>query len=52
MSVQIVPSPLYPALQVHELVPGPVCAHAAFVSQPPLLVRQLSIDVQVIPSPE
>lgn len=39
-------------LQVHVFVAGPVEAHVAFVSQPPLLTRQLLIGVHVLPVPE
>ena len=38
--------------QVQELVPGPVEAQVAWASQPPPLLRQLLMGVQVWPLPE
>jgi hypothetical protein len=51
-SAQVVPLPVYPLLQAHVLVPGPVLVHVAFASHPPLLVLHELTGVQVIPSPE
>jgi hypothetical protein len=39
-------------LHVHEFVPGPVSAQAAWASHPPLFVAQASTGVHVMPLPE
>jgi hypothetical protein len=39
-------------LHVHELVPGPVEAHVAWASHPPLFVVHAWMGVQAIPLPE
>jgi hypothetical protein len=38
IGAQLLPSPAKPALQVQELVPEPVLAQVALLSQPPLFV--------------
>ena len=38
MSLQVIPLPEYPVLQVHVFWPGPVGVHKASVEHPPLLV--------------
>ena len=50
MSVQVTPLPVKPELHAQVLVPGPVLVQVALTLQPPLLTRQLSISLQVLPS--
>jgi hypothetical protein len=51
-AAQDAPVPEYPVLQVHVLVPGPVDAQVAFVSQPPWLTVHESMAAQDTPVPE
>ena len=44
--VQVVPSPMYPALHAHVRLPG-VLVHVAFAEQPPLEVRHSLMSEQV-----
>lgn len=46
LPMQTIPSPVYPALQMHTLLPGVVLLHSALAEQPPLLVLQASIAEQ------
>jgi hypothetical protein len=46
------PLPEYPVLQAHELVPGPVDVHDAFVSHPPPFTLQLLTAAHCLPFPE
>jgi hypothetical protein len=51
MAVQVLPFPEYPVLHAQVLAPGPVPAHVAWTSQPPLLVAHESMAVHFVPSP-
>ena len=46
--MQSAPFTLYPVLQEHVAVPGPV--YLQFWEQPPLLFKQLLIALQVVPT--
>ena len=39
LPVQVIPSPVKPALQVHVLVPPITLVHCAFAEHPPLLAE-------------
>ena len=41
IAVHVVPLPKYPVLHAHEFMFDPVSVHVAWMSQPPLLVKQL-----------
>jgi hypothetical protein len=51
IAMQIVPVPVYPMLQTHEFVPGPVIVQVAFTSHPPLLVVHGLTAAHVWPLP-
>jgi hypothetical protein len=51
MGAHIVPVPEYPVLHVQVFVPGPVLAHVACESHPPMPAVQLSMGAQVVPLP-
>jgi hypothetical protein len=52
MPVHVWPSPVYPTLHAHVLVPGPVWVQVALESQPPFSVVHGLTEVQTAPLPE